>query len=62
MISVKYLPINQDHRTNMRIGFYSFGTEANRDMVNIAGVGSYSGPSPPRSLVLPGYTLDVTYV
>ena len=62
MISVKYLPINKDHRINMRIGFYTFSTEQGADMVDIEGVGSYSGPSYPRSLVLPGYTLDVTYV
>ena len=62
MISVKYFFIDQDHRINMRIGFYSFSTEQNYDKVTIAGVGTYSGRSTPGSLSLPGYQLDVRYV
>ena len=50
-----------DHRSNMRVGFYTFSTEKGYDKVTIAGVGAYSGSAPPTSLVLPGYQLDVTY-
>ena len=52
--------MNQDHRENMKIGFYVFNTERNFDKVTIADVGTYSGNSAPGSLALPGYQLDVT--